>query len=113
MTMRNAETVAAGLATNELTVETPDGAMALYEATPDGAARGAVIVVQEAFGVNEHIVDVCDRCGLSEIEATPKPRPPIVEPAIDAIRAKHTVEQESVIPRFRIHPVRRQAGPFR
>jgi carboxymethylenebutenolidase len=28
---------------------------------PTGAARGAVIVVQEAFGVNEHIEDVCRR----------------------------------------------------
>ena len=29
--------------------------------TPAGSARGAVIVVQEAFGVNEHIEDVCRR----------------------------------------------------
>lgn len=28
---------------------------------PDGHARGGVIVVQEAFGVNDHIVDVCNR----------------------------------------------------
>lgn len=31
------------------------------EVTPDGSVRGAVIVVQEAFGVNDHIVDVCHR----------------------------------------------------
>ena len=49
------------MATNELTLETPDGGMALYEATPQGDARGAVIVVQEAFGVNEHIKDVTRR----------------------------------------------------
>ncbi len=49
------------MATNELTVETPDGAMGLYEAVPDGEAKGAVIVVQEAFGVNEHIKDVTRR----------------------------------------------------
>ncbi|MBM3660380.1 MAG: dienelactone hydrolase family protein [Actinobacteria bacterium] len=35
--------------------------MAIFEATPDGAARGAVIVVQEAFGVNAHIRDVTTR----------------------------------------------------
>ena len=29
--------------------------------TPDGPARRAVVVVQEAFGVNEHIVEVCER----------------------------------------------------
>jgi carboxymethylenebutenolidase len=49
------------MATNELTLDTADGGMALYEATPDGRARGAVIVVQEAFGVNEHIKDVTRR----------------------------------------------------
>jgi len=42
-------------------VTTPDGPMALYEARPDGDARGGVIVVQEAFGVNDHIMDVTRR----------------------------------------------------
>lgn len=32
-----------------------------YRADPAGAAKGAVVVVQEIFGVNEHIRDVCDR----------------------------------------------------
>jgi carboxymethylenebutenolidase len=35
--------------------------MGLYVAEPDGEARGAVIVLQEAFGVNAHIRDVTDR----------------------------------------------------
>ena len=35
--------------------------MEIYEATPDGEPRGAVIVVQEAFGVNDHIQDVARR----------------------------------------------------
>src|SRR5262249_54273265 len=35
--------------------------MAVYEAVPDGEARGAVIVIQEAFGVNAHIEDVTRR----------------------------------------------------
>jgi carboxymethylenebutenolidase len=45
----------------------PDGPMRLYEARPDGApgpdgpARAAVIVIQEAFGVNDHIEDVTRR----------------------------------------------------
>ncbi len=29
--------------------------------TPDGSARGGVVVIQEAFGVTDHIVDVCRR----------------------------------------------------
>jgi len=44
-----------------ITVDTPDGAMAIYEAVPDGDARAAVIVIQEAFGVNDHIQDVARR----------------------------------------------------
>ena len=35
--------------------------MRLYEAVPDGEPRGAVIVIQEAFGVNPHIEDVTRR----------------------------------------------------
>jgi carboxymethylenebutenolidase len=44
-----------------LTLDTVDGAMDVYEATPDGEPRGAVIVIQEAFGVNDHIQDVTRR----------------------------------------------------
>lgn len=44
--------------TIELT--TDDGPMPLYEAVPD-APRAAVVVLQEAFGVNDHIEDVTRR----------------------------------------------------
>jgi carboxymethylenebutenolidase len=44
-----------------LTVESTGGAMKLYEAKPRGVAKGAVIVIQEAFGVTDHIEDVCRR----------------------------------------------------
>jgi carboxymethylenebutenolidase len=46
-------------------VETPHGPMELYEATPVGDVRGGVIVIQEAFGVNDHIMDVTRR--LAEV----------------------------------------------
>jgi carboxymethylenebutenolidase len=39
----------------------PDGPVPADEVIPDGVVRGALIVVQEAFGVNEHIIDVCSR----------------------------------------------------
>ena len=42
-------------------LDTADGPMATYVARPVGDARAAVIVVQEAFGVNGHIQDVTDR----------------------------------------------------
>jgi carboxymethylenebutenolidase len=32
-----------------------------YRADPDGAPKGAVVVIQEIFGVNHHIRSVCDR----------------------------------------------------
>lgn len=44
-----------------LSVSTADGEMPVYEAVPDGPTRGAVVVVQEAFGVNGHIEDVTRR----------------------------------------------------
>lgn len=47
--------------TRTITLGTPDGDMALFEAEPDGTARGAVVVIQEAFGVNDHIRDVAVR----------------------------------------------------
>jgi carboxymethylenebutenolidase len=49
--------------TQSLQLAHPDGAMRLYEARPDdtAAARGAVIVIQEAFGLNGHIEDVTRR----------------------------------------------------
>ena len=45
----------------ELTLDTADGPMSAYEAAPEGGARRAVIVIQEAFGVNDHIADVTRR----------------------------------------------------
>lgn len=47
--------------TQTLTLQTPDGSMAGYVARPDGEPRGGVVVVQEAFGVTEHIEDVARR----------------------------------------------------
>ncbi len=39
--------------------------MDIYVAETDGDARGAVIVLQEAFGVNDHIRDLCHRFASS------------------------------------------------
>ena len=44
-----------------VTVDTSDGPMELYRAAPDGELRTGVIVVQEAFGLNDHIQDVTRR----------------------------------------------------
>lgn len=44
-----------------VTLATADGPMECFEVTPDGDARGAVVVIQEAFGVNEHMQDITRR----------------------------------------------------
>lgn len=44
-----------------VSLESAGDSMNLYEAEPEGTPRGAVIVIQEAFGVNEHIEDVAQR----------------------------------------------------
>jgi carboxymethylenebutenolidase len=44
-----------------VSVDVGGSSMGLYDAAPDGTARGAVVVLQEGFGVTEHIEDVCRR----------------------------------------------------
>jgi carboxymethylenebutenolidase len=44
-----------------LTLETRDGPMRCFEATPAGEPRGGIVVIQEAFGVNDYIQDVAGR----------------------------------------------------
>ena len=57
------------MATKDITLQTSDGPMRVYEATPDGPAQGAVIVIQEAFGVNGHIEDVTRRVAAAGYHA--------------------------------------------
>jgi len=45
-----------------LTLTADDGhPLGAYRADANGAARGGIVVLQEIFGVNVHIRDVCDR----------------------------------------------------
>ncbi len=46
---------------NDITIETVDGPMPAHEARPTGEPKGGIVVVQEAFGVTEHIEDICHR----------------------------------------------------
>lgn len=45
----------------EAVIETADGPMPTHVAVPSGTPRGGVVVVQEAFGVTDHIKDVAAR----------------------------------------------------
>ena len=47
----------------EIALKTDDGDMPTYVAAPEGAARGGIVVVQEAFGVTPHIQSICRRLG--------------------------------------------------
>jgi carboxymethylenebutenolidase len=46
---------------HRLELDTADGPLPLYDVTPAHPARSAVVVLQEAFGVNDHIADVTRR----------------------------------------------------
>lgn len=46
---------------NYLTVGTPSGAMPVYVATPENQKSPVVIVIQEVFGVNHHMKEICRR----------------------------------------------------
>ncbi|PYM93090.1 MAG: carboxymethylenebutenolidase [Candidatus Rokuibacteriota bacterium] len=55
-------TDAAGLTAGEVKVPVPDGQLPAYRAMPStGGPFPTVLVVQEIFGVHEHIKDVCRR----------------------------------------------------
>jgi len=56
----------AGLVAGEVKVKTADGEMPAYRAMPDkGVPFATVLVVQEIFGVHEHIQDLCRRFAKS------------------------------------------------
>lgn len=61
----SAETITtdtAGLQAGEVKIETSDGTMPAYRAMPKGAGPfPVVLVIQEIFGVHEHIKDICRR----------------------------------------------------
>jgi carboxymethylenebutenolidase len=46
---------------SSITITTADGPMPAFEAVPAGEAKGGIVVVQEAFGVTEHIEHVTTR----------------------------------------------------
>ncbi|MBA4287100.1 MAG: carboxymethylenebutenolidase [Xanthomonadaceae bacterium] len=55
-------TPSSGLLAGEVAIPVADGAMRAYRAQPAGKAKlPTVLVVQEIFGVHEHIRDVCRR----------------------------------------------------
>ena len=50
-------------------IPTPDGPMPAFSASPEGSALGAVVVIQEAFGLTEHIGEVTDQLAAAGFRA--------------------------------------------
>lgn len=50
-------------------IQTQDGPMEAFSATPPSEAIAAVIVIQEAFGLTDHIGVVCDRLAVEGFRA--------------------------------------------
>ena len=44
-----------------IAIPSPAGQIPAFASSPTDRARGAVIVVQEAFGLTEHIAEIVDR----------------------------------------------------
>ncbi|GAA2130586.1 dienelactone hydrolase family protein [Actinomadura napierensis] len=59
--MADPTSAASAVSTEWLTLPTADGPMRVYAARPAAPADRAVIVLQEAFGVNDHIQDIARR----------------------------------------------------
>ena len=55
------------------TITAADGvSIKMYVAKPDGTPKGAVVVLQEIFGVNAHIRSICERlAGLGYVAGAP------------------------------------------
>ena len=45
----------------DIRLKSKAGEIGAYLATPKGTPKGGVVVIQEIFGVNHHIRNVCDR----------------------------------------------------
>jgi len=58
------------MTTTTITLTAADGhEFAAYESIPEGPVIGRMVVIQEIFGVNEHIRDLCDRLASQGIAA--------------------------------------------
>jgi len=54
---------------NTIEIPTADGPMPAFSTTPDGPSRGGIVVIQEAFGLTEHIGRVTERLAAEGFRA--------------------------------------------
>lgn len=65
------------------TLDTPHGRIAAWQADPAGAPRGALVVVQEIFGVNAHIRSVAEGFALEGYAVLAPACFDVVEPGVE------------------------------
>ena len=66
-----------------ITLSTSKGPIAAWQAEPTGGARGSVIVIQEIFGVNEHIRGVAEQYAAQGYLAIAPAFFDLVEPGLE------------------------------
>lgn len=64
------------------TLLTPCGTVQAWLAQPEAASRGAVVVVQEIFGVTGHVRDVCERLAQAGFTALAPAYLDLIEPDV-------------------------------
>lgn len=64
-------------------IATPHGSVRGWRADPSGPSKGAVLVVQEIFGVNAHMRSVADRVAAAGFVALAPALFDVVEPAVE------------------------------
>jgi carboxymethylenebutenolidase len=72
-----------------------------YRADPAGSPKGAIVVVQEIFGVNHHIRNVCDRFAADGYVAV---APAIFDRIERNFQSGYSPEEVAVARRFVAHP---------
>ena len=65
------------------TLVTPCGTVQAWLAQPDTVPRGAVVVVQEIFGVTQHVREVCERLAQAGFTALAPAYLDLVEPDVE------------------------------
>ncbi len=82
--------------TETLDLQTPNGATTAHVALPDGESSAAVILIQEWWGINDHVRDLCSRYAKEGYTAVAPDlyRGKITKDAAEASRLMHELQTE-------------------
>jgi carboxymethylenebutenolidase len=86
----------------DITLTASDGfKLGAYRTQPEGKAKGAVVVIQEIFGVNHHIRTVCDRFAVQGYVAL---APSIFDRIEPNFQSGYTPEEIAIARKFVANP---------